>query len=157
VEELRVQIREAIDDGTCASLGAFGEKRTAKNFSVDHATPVSRGGSHKLDNLIVCSRSDNLAKGIMTPEELNKLLDAMAHKSPEASSDLDRAPEGRRRRSSAAFRWKKTMRGGPAAVAVHLERASIGLRVARSVRRPCRCGKFPDRGRVSRNLQNKGQ
>jgi hypothetical protein len=55
---------------------------------VDHATPLSRGGSHKLDNLIVCSRSGNLAKGIMTQEEFNKLLDAMTNISPEASLDL---------------------------------------------------------------------
>ena len=71
MEELREQIRAALDDRTCAYLGVFGEKLTANNFSVDHATPISRGGSHKLDNLIVCSSGGNLAKGIMTQEEFN--------------------------------------------------------------------------------------
>jgi 5-methylcytosine-specific restriction endonuclease McrA len=109
VEELRLQIRAAIDDGTCPYLGVFGEKLTAKNFSLDHATPISRGGSHQLDNLIVCSRSGNLAKGIMTREEFNELLDAMLNMSPEASSDSDRTPEGRRRRHPAAFPRKKAV------------------------------------------------
>jgi hypothetical protein len=49
VEELREQIRTALDDGTCAYLGVLGETLTVKNFSVDHATPISRSGSHKLD------------------------------------------------------------------------------------------------------------
>jgi hypothetical protein len=39
VEELREQILAALDDGTCAYLGVFGEKLTAKNFSVDQSHP----------------------------------------------------------------------------------------------------------------------
>ena len=75
----------------------FGEKLTAKNFSVDHAAPISRGGSHKLDNLIVCSRSGNLAKGVMTLKEFSKLRDAMANNTPKQqwqTAESSLAPPG---------------------------------------------------------------
>jgi hypothetical protein len=67
--------------GTRYPLAFCGSESPASGFP-DH------GGSHKLDNLIVCSRSGNLAKGIMTQQEFKKLLDAMVNMSSEARSDL---------------------------------------------------------------------
>src|ERR1041385_2924441 len=41
----------------------------ANNFSSDHMQPVSRGGTFSLDNIAVCCKSCNEAKGNMSLEE----------------------------------------------------------------------------------------
>lgn len=45
--------------------------------SVDHAIPVSRGGPNGLDNLVVCCKFCNKAKGDMNDTEYRQLLEAL--------------------------------------------------------------------------------
>jgi CRISPR/Cas system Type II protein with McrA/HNH and RuvC-like nuclease domain len=75
LDQLRELIKVSINEGVwCPYLGQI-EKLTVRNFSVDHVMPVSRGGSpDSFDNLVVCSRSGNFAKGEMTGEEFAKLM-----------------------------------------------------------------------------------
>ena len=48
---------------------------TAKNFSLDHAIPVSRGGNVAAwANLMICSSTANLAKGELTRDEFTDLI-----------------------------------------------------------------------------------
>lgn len=55
------EISEAVyrrDGFACAYCGS-----TVGPFSIDHVTPVSRGGTHDFENLVVACRSCNSAKG----------------------------------------------------------------------------------------------
>jgi 5-methylcytosine-specific restriction endonuclease McrA len=47
---------------------------TQKTFSVDHALPLSRGGTNELSNLRVCCRKCNESKGAMSEPEFIELL-----------------------------------------------------------------------------------
>jgi 5-methylcytosine-specific restriction endonuclease McrA len=78
LEQLRDRIKVALNEGIwCPYLGQL-EKLTVRNFSVDHVVPIARGGSvFSFDNLIVCSRSANLAKGEMTGKEFQELIGMM--------------------------------------------------------------------------------
>jgi hypothetical protein len=78
LEQLRDRIKVALNEGIwCPYLGQM-EKLTVRNFSVDHVVPISRGGSvSSFGNLIVCSRSANLAKGEMTGAEFQELIGMM--------------------------------------------------------------------------------
>ena len=49
---------------------------TARNFSVDHIIPTSRGGNYGWQNLKVCCRSCNRIKGSLTGDELEDLTTA---------------------------------------------------------------------------------
>lgn len=40
----------------------------------DHDVPVSRGGSFKLDNIVICSKTHNTSKGDLTGSEYKQLL-----------------------------------------------------------------------------------
>jgi hypothetical protein len=84
LEQLRGRIKTALNDlRVCPYLPE--EKLTVRNFSIDHAMPVHRGGSvSSFDNLIVCSRSANLAKGEMTDGEFRSLIRLM-HEWPRES------------------------------------------------------------------------
>ncbi len=46
-----------------------GRELTPETASLDHVTPLSRGGSHELSNLCVVDYQINTAKGTMTVEE----------------------------------------------------------------------------------------
>lgn len=46
-----------------------GEKLVPETASVDHATPLSKGGAHDMSNVLIVSRAVNRAKGTMTKEE----------------------------------------------------------------------------------------
>jgi 5-methylcytosine-specific restriction endonuclease McrA len=48
-------------------------KLTEKNFGVDHALPVSRGGANDVINLRQCCQTCNLTKGALTEEEFKAL------------------------------------------------------------------------------------
>jgi hypothetical protein len=50
------------------------QELTIKNHSPDHATPINRGGSFSLDNIVICCDPCNRAKGILTAEEFQFLL-----------------------------------------------------------------------------------
>lgn len=46
-----------------------GKAMGAREKSLDHVTPLSRGGTHTADNVVVCCRSCNSRKHARTPEE----------------------------------------------------------------------------------------
>jgi 5-methylcytosine-specific restriction endonuclease McrA len=48
-------------------------KLTEKNFGVDHAQPISRGGANEVQNLRQCCQSCNLIKGALTEDEYKTL------------------------------------------------------------------------------------
>jgi hypothetical protein len=74
LEQLRDLVRVALNEQIhCPYLPL--EKLSVKNFSLDHKIPVSRGGRiADLGNLLICSKSANLAKGEMTSEEFGNLV-----------------------------------------------------------------------------------
>lgn len=59
-------------DGT-ARCEYSGEMVLIENFSVDHRDPIARNGSWDLRNMAVCSKKQNLRKGIMTYQEFRAL------------------------------------------------------------------------------------
>lgn len=42
---------------------------TEHGATLDHLVPVARGGSQRADNLVLCCRDCNAAKGTLTPAE----------------------------------------------------------------------------------------
>jgi 5-methylcytosine-specific restriction endonuclease McrA len=44
-----------------------------EKFSVDHSQPLARNGAFTLENLTVCCKSCNTAKGILTCDEFTQL------------------------------------------------------------------------------------
>jgi 5-methylcytosine-specific restriction endonuclease McrA len=100
--ELREEVRKALEQGECPYLAPFGVLLTVKNFSLDHRTPLSRGGEEELFNLIVCSRSANLAKGVLTEQEFRKMLKVLETMPEEASRDVI----GRLKAGAAVIRLK---------------------------------------------------
>lgn len=48
---------------------------TLKTFEVDHKIAVSRGGTNEFDNLCICSKKMNRAKGNLNADEFFQLLD----------------------------------------------------------------------------------
>ena len=57
--------------------------------SVDHATPLSRGGDNSLSNLILVGYRDNQIKGQMTREEYAGFRLFLKTLSPEAVKDIE--------------------------------------------------------------------
>jgi len=59
------------DEYTCQYCGS------KKNLTIDHVTPISRGGGNTFENMITCCHKCNNKKGDKTPEEagmeLNKI------------------------------------------------------------------------------------
>lgn len=66
-------VREAMRGG-CRSCGCA---LTEQNFSCDHATPTSRGGSFALQNVEITCKCCNEAKGVLTAEEFALLWVAL--------------------------------------------------------------------------------
>ena len=69
----------------CRYCGGF---FTLEQIGVDHAIPLSRGGSVDLDNLEFPCRADNNRKGSLTPDEYLKLLDFLEKQIPLARQDV---------------------------------------------------------------------
>ena len=74
IDELRGMISEAIKVGLCPLCN---DKLTARNFSLDHRIPVSRGGDLTLLNLETVCMSCNRAKGDLTREEFLALVEVL--------------------------------------------------------------------------------
>lgn len=57
-----------------------GRELTPASASLDHIVPLSRGGSHRIENLWVVDQQVNAAKGTLTVEELLQLCsDVIRH------------------------------------------------------------------------------
>lgn len=61
-----------IDPGRCFYTGW----PTGGVFEVDYLTPLSRGGSHEMDNLVPCLAAVQQLKGHLTAVEFLALLDS---------------------------------------------------------------------------------
>ena len=83
-----VDLRELIADRICLPCPYMGTTVTVKDFSLDHKTPVSRGGLSSLDNLVVCSKGGTLTKGILTSEEFQALMAILDEFPQEARGDV---------------------------------------------------------------------
>ena len=58
--------------------------------SLDHRTPIGRGGRHALANLAVACQRCNQLKGMLTEAEYRELLTLLALFHPVARSDVER-------------------------------------------------------------------
>lgn len=58
-------------DFVCAYSG---DQMTKDSFTVDHRQPLHRGGTNDFDNLCLCTKAMNLAKGTMTEAEFRSLM-----------------------------------------------------------------------------------
>jgi 5-methylcytosine-specific restriction endonuclease McrA len=76
MEELRQHVRSALNGQVYCPY--CNDRLTVADFSLDHLHPVSRGGEHELDNLIVCCTGCNQSKGSMNDGEFTALLAVMA-------------------------------------------------------------------------------
>ena len=61
-----------------------------RDVSLDHDTPVSRGGGHGLKNLRACHRRCNNLKGSLTRDEFQHLRVFLGAISPDAAKDIGR-------------------------------------------------------------------
>lgn len=66
-----------------------GRKLTPETASLDHIVPLSRGGSHEIENLWVVEHLVNTAKGTMTVDEFLEMCRDVTHMH---SQSLDQAP-----------------------------------------------------------------
>jgi 5-methylcytosine-specific restriction endonuclease McrA len=80
--------RRVSDDGTltpdvvqrlfacCTHCAYCGELMTPRQKTLDHVMPVSRGGVHGVQNVVIACRRCNVRKGARTPEEWRATIDA---------------------------------------------------------------------------------
>jgi 5-methylcytosine-specific restriction endonuclease McrA len=83
--EFRKHITPGVNDPRCRYCGYLMISETL--FTVDHAIPLSRGGSWELANLVVCCAACNAAKGPLTSQEFAQLLFLLGRWPPEAQTD----------------------------------------------------------------------
>lgn len=57
------------EETTCYLTGDHIDLTKPRTYQFDHLIPKSRGGDNSLDNLGICTKTANMAKGCMTPEE----------------------------------------------------------------------------------------
>ncbi len=97
LSQLRQLVQTAIDS-VCPHCH---EPLCLANISIDHAQPVCRSGpdGFEFDNLEVCCRECNLAKGPLTDDEFDALLRILASfPKPIAENTLARLRAGNRAR-----------------------------------------------------------
>jgi 5-methylcytosine-specific restriction endonuclease McrA len=66
----RELVEQAVKKGLCDYCQG---PLTEESWSLDHMTPVARGGASTGSNLLICCRSCNEAKGILTDREWMEL------------------------------------------------------------------------------------
>jgi 5-methylcytosine-specific restriction endonuclease McrA len=71
-----------------------GMQLTIDNITVDHRTPIARGGTNELTNLAICSHHMNTAKGSMTEYEFRVLLELISGWDDKGASLLKRLKQG---------------------------------------------------------------
>jgi 5-methylcytosine-specific restriction endonuclease McrA len=72
-------------NGKCAYCGTV---MGIKDISIDHATPLSRGGYAGWSNIVLCHKSCNRAKGDLTTEEYMRLLSFLHELGPVAEKSV---------------------------------------------------------------------
>lgn len=72
IKVTKKSIRKLYDDqlGLCALTG---DTLTPENASLDHVMPISRGGTHTIDNAQMVIHEVNRMKGSLTNDELIEL------------------------------------------------------------------------------------
>ena len=63
------QLREVVKAAFMTGCPYCGGSISVANFSIDHVTPITRGGTFHLTNIVVADLRCNKIKGQMTPEE----------------------------------------------------------------------------------------
>ncbi len=76
LEELRRRINEDLAHGWCVYCKG---PLTEENLTVDHSEPIARGGGWEIDNLTVCCKTCNLAKGPLRALEFLDLMNVVGH------------------------------------------------------------------------------
>lgn len=71
------------------------EQLTIDNITVDHRTPISRGGTNELENLAICSHHMNTAKGSMSEYEFRTLLEVISKWEDNGIGILRRLKQGK--------------------------------------------------------------
>lgn len=71
-----------------------GIQLTIEKITVDHKTPVSRGGNNSLENLCIASHHMNTAKGKMNEKEFFQLLKLVSKWEDKGESILKRLKQG---------------------------------------------------------------
>jgi 5-methylcytosine-specific restriction endonuclease McrA len=70
VEDLRRLVEDALRGACPYCLASL----HVQNFGCDHEVPISRGGSWRRENLVICCRNCNEAKGPLTGEEFIRIV-----------------------------------------------------------------------------------
>ena len=84
LEDLRAFVAGAL----ASACPYCSRKVTPKNFELDHATPLNRGGQFSLDNTDVIDSACNKKKGALTRQEFSSLLEFLSTFTPEARADV---------------------------------------------------------------------
>jgi 5-methylcytosine-specific restriction endonuclease McrA len=71
-----------------------GIKLDVSDITVDHRTPIARGGTNELENLAICSNHMNTAKGRMNEYEFRSLLKIIKHWEDGGQGILKRLKQG---------------------------------------------------------------
>lgn len=79
----------------------------AGDASLDHLTPISRGGSHLGFNVAVCCRRCNAIKGSLTESEFEFLREALANMADAGSQDVMRRLQMAGAKIGKVFKRKK--------------------------------------------------
>ena len=75
--EFRDWLRKRFAPSGATICDYSGQYVEVEKFSVDHKTPISRGGTFYFENLSICKPSENLRKGNMTAEEYYQFKQAI--------------------------------------------------------------------------------
>lgn len=88
----RVRARRWLEDQTTKWLGLgcpyCGVPLSVFNFSVDHETPISRGGAKALENCRLVCKTCNLTKGDFTDAEFVRIMEFAASGGPDFKKHL---------------------------------------------------------------------
>jgi 5-methylcytosine-specific restriction endonuclease McrA len=87
LDQLRTLVADALTPER-ANCPYCGRKLTPKNFELDHATPLNRGGQFTLANTNVIDGPCNKKKGSLTREEFSRLLEFVSTFVSEARADV---------------------------------------------------------------------
>lgn len=112
---LREQVVCALTVVERRSCRYCGDRLSPATFSLDHRTPVARGGSFSQENLQVVCLKCNQAKGNLTSSEYQQLNDMLGSWPKEAKADVLRRLSAGGRALRLYFRGDRNLGKGPVA------------------------------------------